>query len=266
MKKPMEPGPTKAAETLMAEHASGAKFRPFAAAFGIATVADAYAAQREYVRLQIRARGAGAVGYKIGLTSKRMQEMCGIDSPIAGVVLADRVHAAGASVKASAYGRVGVEFEIAVRLKRDLLPDGGVPALADVAAAIDAVCPAIEIVDDRGADYRALDVLSLIADNSWNAGIVLGEFIQAWPELSKIEGVVAVDGRSIDRGSGSDVLGHPFHPVAWLATHLAAQGASLRAGDIVMTGSLVTTKFPDRPSAYRFELNDLGSVALSIDS
>ena len=67
---------------------SGATFHPFAAAFGIANVADAYAVQREYVRLQMQARGAGAAGYKIGLTSKRMQEMCGIDSPIAGVVLA----------------------------------------------------------------------------------------------------------------------------------------------------------------------------------
>jgi 2-keto-4-pentenoate hydratase len=262
----MEPGAAKAAEALIAEHESGAKFRPFAAAFGIASVADAYAAQREFVRRQMQARGAGAVGYKIGLTSKRMQEMCGIDSPIAGVVLADRVHHSGAGIKASAYGRVGVEFEIAVRLKRDLLPDGGTPALADVAAAIDAVCPAIEIVDDRGADYRALDILSLIADNSWNAGIVLGEFVDAWPELSDIEGVVAVDGNVIDRGSGRDVLGHPFHPVAWLAGHLAAQGAALRAGDIVMTGSLVTTKFPDRPSAYRFDVKGLGSVVLAIDS
>ena len=89
----MEPSVIKAAEMLMAEHGSGAKFAPFAAAFGIAGVADAYAVQRHYVRLQTQARGTAPVGYKIGLTSKRMQDMCGIDSPIAGVVLADRVHA-----------------------------------------------------------------------------------------------------------------------------------------------------------------------------
>ncbi len=261
----MEPGVIKAAEMLMVEHGSGAKFKPFATAFGIANVADAYAVQREYVRLQVKARGAAPVGYKIGLTSKRMQDMCGINSPIAGVVLADRVHASGASLKASAYGRLGVEFEIAVRLKRDLVPNGDELALAEVAAAVDAVCPAIEIVDDRGADYRALDVLSLIADNSWNAGIVLGEFVRDWPELGTIEGVVAADGDAIDRGSGRDVLGHPFHPVAWLATHLAEQGAGLRAGDIVMTGSLVTTKFPDRPLAYRFDVTGLGAVELAID-
>jgi 2-keto-4-pentenoate hydratase len=253
----------RAAEALMSEHASRALFQPFAAAFGIASVADAYAVQRDYVRLQMQARNSSAAGYKIGLTSKRMQEMCRIDNPIAGVVLADRVHVSGADLRASAYGRMGLEFEIAVRLKHDLVPES-VPSLAEVAAAVDAVCPAVEIVDDRRADYRNLDVLSLIADNSWNAGIVLGEFVQAWPDLATIVGLVSVDGNALDRGSGGDVLGHPFHPVAWLASHLAAQGSGLRAGDIVMTGSIVTTKFPDQPASFRFDLKGLGAVDVRV--
>ena len=253
----------KAAVMLMSAHASGAPFQPFATEFEIASVADAYAVQRDYVRLQMQARRAGAAGYKIGLTSKRMQDMCGVDSPIAGVVLSDRVHASGAVLNAPSYGRMGVEFEIAVRLKRDLAPKG-VPSLAEVAAAVDAVCPAVEIIDDRRADYRALDALSLIADNSWNAGVVLGEFVHAWPDLAAVEGVVSADGTPLDRGSGGDVLGHPFQPVAWLAGHLAAQGGGLRAGDIVMTGSIVTTKFPDRPASYRFDVQGLGSVVLTV--
>ncbi len=248
-----------AADMLVGAHADGAPFVPFAAAFGIANVADAYAVQRAFVRRQMQARRAGAAGYKIGLTSKRMQEMCGIDSPIAGVVLADRVHASGAILAAPSYGRLGLEFEIAVRLKRDLAPQSA-RSLAEVAAAVDAVCPAIEIIDDRRADYRALDVLSVIADNSWNAGIVLGEFVPAWRDLATAEGEVSVDGHALDRGSGGDVLGHPFHPVAWLAGHLAAQGGGLRAGDVVMTGSIVTTKFPDRPTSYRFEVKGLDAV------
>lgn len=260
----MHDGVIKAAQALVNEHRSGVKFQPFAAAFGLAGVDDAYAVQREYVRLQMQARGTRAIGYKIGLTTKRMQEMCGIDSPIAGIVLQDRVHASGVSLNATAYGRMGLEFEIAMRLGRDLAPGDGAPGLADVAAAIDAVCPAIEIIDDRRADYRNLDVLSVIADNSWNSGIVLGAFVRAWPDPAAIEAVVSMDGKVIDRGSGRDVLGHPFHAVAWLATHLARMGTALRAGDIVMTGNTVTTKFPDRPAAYRFELMGLGSVDLSI--
>lgn len=260
----MEAGADAVAEMLMREHAGGVTFKPFAAAFGIATADHAYAVQREYVRLQMQARGAGAAGYKIGLTSKRMQQMCGIDSPIAGVVLQDRVHASGASLRTAAYGRVGLEFEIAVRLARDLVPDGHALTLENVAAAVDGVCPAIEIIDDRGADYRNLDALSLIADNGWNGGIVLGAFTRPWPDLEAIEAVVSMDGQIIDRGFGRDVLGHPFHPVAWLATHLAEQGTRLRAGDIVMTGSLVTTKFPDRSCSYRYELTGCGAVELSV--
>ena len=166
-------------------------------------------------------------------------------------------------LNAPSYGRMGVEFEIAVRLKRDLAPKS-VPSLVEVAAAVDAVCPAVEIVDDRRADYRALDALSLIADNSWNAGIVLGEFVHAWPDLATVEGLVSVDGIPLDRGSGGDVLGHPFQPVAWLASHLASEGGGLHAGDIVMTGSIVTTKFPDRPASYRFDVQGLGSVVLTV--
>jgi len=255
---------TNAAAMLIGEHARGDRFRPFAALAGIACVADAYAVQREFVRLQMQARGIPAAGYKIGLTTRRMQEMCGIDSPIAGVVLADRVYASGAVLKASAFRRLGVEFEIAVRLGRDLAADGRAPGLEDVAAAVDAVGPAMEIIDDRAADYAGLDVLSLIADNSWQAGVVLGDFVCPWPNLAGVEGVVSVDGKVADHGFGRDVLGHPFHSVAWLAGHLAEQGSVLRAGDIVMTGSLVTTRFPDRASVFRFEAAGLGAVELTI--
>jgi 2-keto-4-pentenoate hydratase len=253
-----------AAEVLMDEHARNVPFHRFAAEFGATDIEGAYAVQRDYVRLQSQARDVAAVGYKIGLTSKRMQDMCGIDRPIAGVVLADRVHASGATIKASAYGRVGVEFEIAVRLGTDLVAGGRALTPADVAGAIDAVCPAIEIIDDRHADYRSLDVLSLIADNSWNAGVVLGAFRRPWPDLATVEGIATVDGVSTDKGLGRDVLGHPFHAVAWLAGHLEEQGTRLRTGDVVMTGSIITTKLPERTTAYRFDVTGLGSVAVTV--
>jgi 2-keto-4-pentenoate hydratase len=258
MKDAMGENAIKAAEVLIDEHGRGTKFHPFAAAAGASDLAGAYAIQREYVRLQMNNRAVGAVGYKVGLTSPRMQAMCKIDRPIAGVVLADRVHPSGVSLDASRYGRVGLEFEIAVRLGRDLQPGG------DVAGAIEAVCPAVEIVDDRHCDYATLDVLSLVADNSWNAGIVLGEFRTSWPDLETIEGIVSLNGQAVDRGSGKDVLGHPFNSVAWVAQHLGESGQGLRAGDIVMTGNLVTTKFPAESSAHRFELQGLGFVELSI--
>jgi 2-keto-4-pentenoate hydratase len=260
----MEVDAGEVAEMLVREHVDGTTFQPFAAASSITTADDAYAVQREYVRLLMESRGTEAAGYKIGLTTPRMQEMCGINSPVAGVVLKDRVHASAARLNVSAYGHLGLEFEIAVRLGHDLALSGPTLSIADVSAAVDGVCPAIELIDDRGADYRKLDALSLIADNAWNGGIVLGEFAPSWPDLAAIEAVVSIDGNVIDRGFGRDVLGHPFHSVAWLATHLASQGSRLRAGDVVMTGSIVTTKFPERSTNYRYELKDCGAVELSV--
>src|ERR1700678_4321031 len=122
----------KAADMLMHEHACGATFRPFAADWGIVTAEDAYAVQREYIRLLTQSHGTKAAGYKIGLTTPRMQAMCGIGSPVAGVILQDRVHASGSHISTTAYGRLGLEFEIAVRVGRDLVPVGQPPSIADV--------------------------------------------------------------------------------------------------------------------------------------
>ena len=251
-------------EALFEEHRNKSAFRPFAAAQGIVDVPSAYDYQSRYVGLLSKRRGVGCVGYKIGLTSARMQEMCGINSPIAGVVLADVVVESGATVSRAEYGRLGLEFEIAVRMARTP-PALEVPHDSiTVAACVDAVAPAIELVDDRNADYSSLDILSLVADNSWNAGVVLGQWVSAWPELDRVSGVVTNGGAVVDRGTGGEVLGHPFNSLAWLANHLAGRGETLRAGDIVMTGSLVRTRFAVAGDAYAFNMPGLGSVGITI--
>src|SRR6185437_5621699 len=114
----------RAAEALVAEHRAGTQFKALA---GLASMADAYDVQDKYVPL-LRAVHGQAVGYKVGLTSKAMQTFCGIDHPIAGVVLASRVHQSGASVRRADYGRIGLEFEIAVRMKSDMPASANTPA------------------------------------------------------------------------------------------------------------------------------------------
>jgi 2-keto-4-pentenoate hydratase len=193
-----------------------------------------------------------------------MQAFCGIDHPIAGVVLARRVHRSGASIRRSSFGRLGLEFEIAVRIKSDL-PVTRMPFTAEtIAPHIDGVCAAIELVDDRNADYTSLDVLSLVADNSWNGGIVLSEFAATWPDLESVLGRATKDGVAIGEGHGRDILGHPFNSVAWLATQLASTGAGLKAGQVVMTGSVMKTIFPDADANYRFDLAQLGFVEVQV--
>ena len=105
---------------------------------------------------------------------------------------------------------------------------------------------------------------SLVADNSWNAGIVLSEFKPVWPDLSSMLGRATKDGDLIGEGYGRDILGHPFNSVAWLATQLASRGTTLKAGQVVMTGSVMKTIFPEEDAHYRFELEGLGSVEVQV--
>jgi len=193
-----------------------------------------------------------------------MQTFCGIDHPIAGVVLASRVVQSGATVRRSDFGRLGLEFEIAVRIKSDV-PVAAVPWTAEtIAPHIDGVCAAIELVDDRSADYTNLDVLSLVADNSWNGGIVLSEFATKWPDLQGVLGRATKDLVAIGKGHGRDILGHPFNSVAWLATQLASRGVSLKTGQVVMTGSVMKTVFPEGDASYRFDLEEIGFVDVQV--
>jgi 2-keto-4-pentenoate hydratase len=251
----------RAAEALLDAHRTGARFKTLDAAYGLTSMGDAYDIQDRYVAL-LRPGQGEAIGYKVGLTSKTMQTFCGIDHPIGGVVLAKREHQSGALLRRSDYGRLGLEFEIAVRMTSDM------PASAATAAAVaphvDGVCAAIEVVDDRAADYAALDVRSLVSDNSWNAGVVLSSFVAHWPDLEAVLGKATQDGAPIGEGFGRDILGHPFNSVAWLNAQLASRGGALRKGQIVMTGSMMKTVFPTEPAHYRFEIGGLGAVEVKV--
>jgi 2-oxo-3-hexenedioate decarboxylase/2-keto-4-pentenoate hydratase len=161
-----------AAETLMTEHSQRV---PFHNIEGISDLAEAYEVQRNYVRLGL---GSDRVaGYKIGLTSATMQTMCGIDQPIAGAIFSRNVHPGGARIALQDYFRLGLEFEICARLKDDLPPKGSAYTRGEVSGAAGHVCAAVELIEDRCADYASLDCKSVVADNAWNAGIVLAHLI-----------------------------------------------------------------------------------------
>jgi 2-keto-4-pentenoate hydratase len=252
-----------AAEMLLAEHKANTRFKPFDRQRGPASVTDAYDIQHKYVGL-LRAEHGDTIGYKVGLTSETMQKFCGIDHPIAGVVLAKREHRSGATIRRADFGRLGLEFELAVRIKSNVPANAKPMTVGAIAPYIGGVCAAIELVDDRAADYGNLDVLALLADNSWNGGIVLSELVTKWPDLESVLGKATKDGAAIGEGHGRDILGHPFNSVAWLAAHLAIRGDSLKAGQIVMTGSVMKTVFPTEDAAYAFSLDGIGDVSVTV--
>jgi 2-keto-4-pentenoate hydratase len=253
----------RAADKLLAEHKANIRFKPLGPPEAPATISDAYDIQDKYVAL-LRSEHGGEVGYKVGLTSATMQTFCGIDHPIAGVVLARRVYRSGANVRRSDFGRLGLEFEIAVRIQSDVPVTSRRCTAETIRRHVGGVCAAIELVDDRSADYANLDVLSLVADNSWNGGIVLSEFATTWPDLESVLGRATKDRVAIGEGHGRDILGHPFNSVAWLATQLASRGVGLKADQVVMTGSVMKTVFPQEDANYRFDLEQIGFVEVQV--
>ena len=204
------------------------------------------------------------VGYKIGCTSAVMQKYLDIPHPCGGGVLAGGVHHSGASLRYTDFVRVGVECEIAVRLACDLAPSAA-PFTADtVAQAVEAYLPAIEIVDDRYVDWQTLGAPTLVADDFFAAGCVLGKPVarSVAPDLLQVVGRAIVNGHEVAQGTGADVLGHPHHALAWLANHLAAGGNGLRAGQIVLTGSLVKTIWLNAGDEAVIDLSGLGMEAV----
>jgi 2-keto-4-pentenoate hydratase len=248
---------------LMEAHEIGEPFVPFARERGIDDVDAAYRVQDAYARRLLASRNTQIGGFKIGLTTKKMQEMCGIDSPVSGYVAASRIHSAPATVDAMEYTHLGLEFEVAVRLGHDF-PFRPRPYAQEEVIRDIQVAPGVELVDDRNADYASLEALSLIADNSWNAGIVVGQWREPPADLGGIEATVLCNGQLVDRGHGRDALGHPFIPLTWLANFRMRTERPLKASDIVLTGSLIRTQFPSEPCRYRYELAGLGAVEVDV--
>ena len=253
-----------AAQVIATARRNRAPLKPLAADVAPKTEADGYRIQRAVHDLLLPQAGS-LVGHKIGCTSAVMQQYLNIPHPCRGGVFARGVHDSGAALRAGDFVRVGVECEIAVRLARDLAPLAR-PFTADsVAPAIEAYLPAIEIVDDRYADWQTLGAPTLVADDFFAAGCVLGMPVSrsAAPDLLQITGRAVINGVEAGQGTGADVLGHPHNALAWLANHLAADGKSLRAGEIVLTGSLVKTVWLGAGDAVVMELVGLGSVKVT---
>jgi 2-keto-4-pentenoate hydratase len=231
-----------------------------------ASEAAGYQIQRAVHDLLLPQSGS-LVGYKIGCTSPVMQHYLGIPHPCGGGVFAKGVHDSGAKLRYDDYVRVGVECEIAVRLARSLSPGEGPFTAEWMMEAIEAYHPAIEIVDDRYVKWESMGAPTLVADDFFAAGCVLGPAVSrsAVPDLLAVKGRALINGEEAGRGSGADVLGHPHNALAWLANHLAHEGKGLHAGQIVLTGSLVKTVWLKAGDSVRMELDGLGTVEATFE-
>ncbi len=228
------------------------------------SLAEGYDVQ-ETLRDLLQPRLGVLTGYKIGCTSAVMQQYLSIPHPCAGSIFVSQVHDSGVTLRANDYVRVGVECEIAVRLGRDLPADGAPLTDGGLAQAIDCYFPAVEIVDDRYANWETLGAPTLVADDFFAAGCVLGRPVprSAIADLRDARGSALINGHEVATGTGADVLGHPHLALRWLAQHLATRGQGMRAGQIVMTGSLVKTVWLGVGDSVQMVFSGLGEVELA---
>jgi len=251
---------TEAAGFIDEAHRARARYRNLPDDIAPTTVAEAYAAQAALCELW-EARLGPVAGLKIATTTRVMQELMGIDHPCMGTIFAARVYASPATIAKADFINVRVECELAVRLRRDL-PEASAPYTREsVRGAVGEVMAAFELIEDRFADYKSCKALSLIADNAWNGGVVLGRAVPlaAGLNLDGIAGALISNGRQLCTGKTDDPLG----ALAWLANQAAGCGRPIAAGMVVITGSVIPTVDIAAGERLDFAIEGIGEASLS---
>lgn len=250
--------PTAWAEALYAARRDRVPITPLTDADGNLGPADAYAIQQEFAAMMLR-DGGSIVGYKLGLTSRPMQQLLGVDQPDYGPVLSSMVFDDGATLATTTLIQPKAEAEIALVLERPLRGPGVTDS--DAAVAIAGARAAIEVIDSRIGDWK-IKLVDTIADLASSGAIVLG------PDVVPIDGwdprlvgmVIAKNGEVQGTGAGAATMGNPVSAVAWLANTLAQFGVTLEPGHFVMTGALHAAFPVASGDTVHAEFDRLGSV------
>jgi 2-keto-4-pentenoate hydratase len=224
-------------------------------------VVDAYEIQLLNIRRRLEA-GAGVRGHKVGLSSKAMQDMMGVNEPDYGHLLTDMEVSSDEPVPAERYCFPRVEVEVAFVLG-ETLPGAGCTE-DDVLRATEYVAPAIELIDSRIADWD-IRIADTIADNASSAGFVLGpeRVSPSDVDLRSIEAVLMRNGEKVAEGRSDAVLGNPVTAVAWLADKVAGFGVTLEAGHVILPGSVHRAIDVHPGDAFVADFEGFGSVSLN---
>lgn len=253
-----------AAKLLRNAYQSGTPCQPVRDMLGSADIATAYAVQQVNHQHWL-GEGRRAVGCKIGLTSKSVQQQLGVDQPDFGMLYADMCIADGDVVP---WGRVmqpKVEAEVALVLERDL--NMNLPTIADLISATAYALPAIEIVGSRIENWN-IRITDTIADNASSGLFVLGSSPKKLDQLDlRLCGMVLErQGLPVSVGAGQACLGHPLTAALWLARTFAQLGQGLKAGDIILTGALGPMVAVNPGDSFEARISGLGAVHLGFGS
>jgi len=250
------------ARSLLEAYRTRRPIAPLVSAFPELTIDDAYQIQLAQVDRWL-ADGRRVLGRKVGLTSPAMQAQMKVSQPDFGHLMDEMFFAEHVPVAAERFLQPRAEPEVAFVLGRDLAGPGVTVAAA--ATAVDFVLPALEIIDSRIADWR-IGIVDTIADNASSGGVVLGSTARRIGEIDLRLGgcVLHRNGEIAGTGAGGAVLGSPLNSLAWLANTLGQRGEVLRAGQVVLPGSITASIPFEAGDVITATMAGLGSVTAAI--
>lgn len=224
------------------------------------SIADSYAIQSRLIGHRVAA-GATASGRKIGLTARPMQEMLGVNEPDFGILLDDMFTDDGGEISLSTLLQPRIEAEIAIVLGQDLRGPG--VTVSRALATVAGLCPSLEIVDSRVADWN-ITIVDTIADNASSGRVVLGgTLVPVGGVDPRLIGMVLKrNGQVVETGAGAAALGNPIAALAWLANTLAPFDEGLSAGDVVLPGALHRMVPVQAGDSFCATFSELGPVSV----
>lgn len=222
------------------------------------SIETAYAVQAESVARRVQ-RGQRRIGVKMGLTSRAKMQQVGVDEVIWGVLTDAMILDDGEILDLEGLIHPRVEPEIAFLLKKPL---AGAVSAQWAAEAVEAVAPALEIIDSRYQDFK-FRVADVVADNSSAAEVVIGPWRKPGLDISNLGMILSFDGRPVQIGSSAAILGHPLRALMAAARLTERYGEGLKAGDIVLAGASTAAE-PLRPGLHvQLQVQNLGLMGFN---
>ncbi|MFW6150717.1 MAG: 2-keto-4-pentenoate hydratase [Chloroflexota bacterium] len=234
-----------------------------AQAYGELSIDEAYEVQAMLLE-ERRSLGDRLIGWKVAATSERARATVKVSEPFVGFMTGSWYVPTGQALKASDYGKLAVEGEIAFVMREGLHGPG--LTTADVYRATLGVMAGVEVVDSRVKDWK-VNAAEAVADNALHAGVLLGPFMRTTENWDPVhEGVVAsVNGRVVGSGCGAEALGNPAEVLVWLANKLSKYGQHIEPGHIILTGTVAPAQFVKAGDVVSFSYTSLGRIELSVE-
>ena len=251
----------KIAQFMLDQHKSQQNFQNLPQTLMPENFEEAYETQKIFQKNS----GRGELGgFKIALASKVQQELCGIDHPIAGGIFVNEIKTSPAILELENFHGLGLEFELAVTLSDDLKP-GMEPFDKDnIKQFIKSLSPAFELIIDRNADYSNINPLSMIIDNAWCSGIVMGKELPNWEKLNldTIRSQLLWNDEIPKDAMIKDA--NPLDSLSWVSNLLTSLGRTIPKDSIIITGSVIKTRAPNKGDHIIYKIEDLSEVEIKV--